>query len=36
VVTGVIDKRGTARIGGVKYKVIDPISWYYKFKPSSP
>ena len=36
VVTGVIDKRGTARIGNVKYKVIDPISWYYKFKPTNP
>lgn len=36
IVTGVIDKRGTSRIGGVKYKVIDPIAWYYKFKPSMP
>ena len=36
IVTGVIDKRGTNRIGNVKYKVIDPISWYYKFKPNMP
>ncbi len=36
VVTGVIDKRGNKRIGNVKYKVIDPIAWYYKFKPNTP
>ena len=36
VVTGVIDKRGNNRIGNVKYKVIDPIAWYYKFKPNTP
>ena len=36
IVTGVIDKRGNHRIGNVKYKVIDPISWYYKFKPNNP
>ena len=36
IVTGLIDKRGTKRIGNVKYKVIDPISWFYKFKPSLP
>ena len=36
IVTGVIDKRGTNRIGNVLYKVIDPIAWYYKFKPNMP
>ena len=36
VVTGVIDRRGNNRIGNVKYKVIDPIAWYYKFKPNNP
>ncbi len=36
VVTGLIDKRGTKRIGNVKYKVIDPIEWFYTFKPTSP
>lgn len=36
VVTGVIDRRGNNRIGSVKYKVIDPIAWYYKFKPNTP
>ena len=36
VVTGVIDRRGNSRIGNVKYKVIDPIAWYYKFKPNAP
>jgi hypothetical protein len=36
IVTGVIDKRGTNRIGNVTYKVIDPIAWYYKFKPNMP
>ena len=35
IVTGIIDKRGSGHIGNVKYKVIDPIAWYYKFKPSS-
>jgi len=36
IVTGIIDKRGNKRIGNVKYKVIDPIAWYYKFKPKAP
>lgn len=36
VVTGVIDRHGNNRIGNVKYKVIDPIAWYYKFKPNNP
>lgn len=35
IVTGLVDKRGSSRIGNVSYKVIDPITWYYKFKPSS-
>ena len=36
IVTGLIDKTGNKRIGNVKYKVIDPIHWFYKFKPQSP
>ena len=36
VVTGVRDRRGNQQIGGVRYKVIDPIAWYYKFKPNMP
>ncbi|WP_290724568.1 M23 family metallopeptidase [Fibrobacter sp. UBA2449] len=35
IVTGLVDKRGGSRIGNVSYKVIDPITWYYKFKPTS-
>ena len=34
VVTGLIDKNGDKRIGNVRYKVIDPIKWFYMFKPS--
>ena len=34
IVTGVRDKRGKQQIGGVRYKVIDPIAWYYRFKPT--
>lgn len=36
IVTGLIDKKGPKRIGNVRYKVIDPIKWFYKFKPQSP
>ncbi|MCF0222201.1 MAG: peptidoglycan DD-metalloendopeptidase family protein [Fibrobacter sp.] len=36
VVTGIIDKKGTKRIGNVRYNVIDPIQWFYMFKPNSP
>lgn len=36
IVTGLIDKHGDKRIGNVRYKVIDPIKWFYKFKPNSP
>lgn len=36
IVTGLIDRYGDKRIGNVRYKVIDPISWFYQFKPSSP
>lgn len=35
IVTGVVDKNGTKRLGNIKYKVIDPITWYYRFKPKS-
>ena len=35
IVTGVVDKNGNKRIGNIKYKVIDPIAWYYRFKPKS-
>lgn len=36
IVTGLIDRNGPKRIGNVRYKVINPISWFYKFKPSLP
>ena len=36
VVTGLIDKNGPKHIGNVRYKVIDPIQWFYMFKPTSP
>lgn len=36
VVTGLIDRNGDKRIGNVRYKVIDPIKWFYLFKPNSP
>lgn len=34
VVTGEISRNGNKRIGNVKYKVIDPMTWFYKYKPS--
>jgi murein DD-endopeptidase MepM/ murein hydrolase activator NlpD len=34
IVTGLIDPNGDKRIGNVKYKVIDPMKWYYRFKPT--
>ena len=33
IVTGLIDKNGNKFIGNVRYKVIDPIKWFYMFKP---
>ena len=35
VVTGLIDKNGPKFIGNVRYKVIDPIKWFYMFKPTA-
>lgn len=35
VVTGLIDKNGNKHIGNVRYKVIDPMQWFYMFKPNS-
>ena len=35
VVTGLIDKNGPKHIGNVRYKVIDPIKWFYIFKPTA-
>ena len=35
IVTGLVSKKGKKRIGNVRYDVIDPIKWFYKFKPSS-
>lgn len=35
IVTGEVKKNGTKRIGNIKYNVIDPIEWFYKFKPGS-
>ena len=34
IVTGLIDPNGDKRIGNVRYKVIDPMKWYYRFKPT--
>lgn len=34
IVTGIISKNGDKRIGNVRYKVIDPIKWFYQFKPN--
>jgi murein DD-endopeptidase MepM/ murein hydrolase activator NlpD len=34
IVTGLIDPNGDKRIGNVKYRVIDPMKWYYRFKPT--
>lgn len=36
IVTGIISKHGAKRIGNVRYNVINPISWFYKFKPTLP
>lgn len=36
IVTGIISKNGAHSIGGVSYNIIDPIDWFYRFKPSSP
>lgn len=35
IVTGIISKKGKKHIGNVRYDDIDPIKWFYKFKPSS-
>ena len=35
IVTGIVSKNGKKRIGNVRYDVIDPIKWFYKFKPTS-
>ena len=35
IVTGLIDKNGPKVIGNVRYKVIDPIKWFYIFKPTA-
>ena len=35
IVTGLVSKKGQKRIGNVRYDVIDPIKWFYKFKPTS-
>ncbi|MCF0225096.1 MAG: peptidoglycan DD-metalloendopeptidase family protein [Fibrobacter sp.] len=34
IVAGVLSKNGTKRIGNIRYNVIDPIKWFYKFKPT--
>lgn len=36
IVTGLVSKNGDKTIGGVRYKVIDPMEWFYKFKPTPP
>ena len=35
IVTGLIDRNGSKHIGNVQYKVIDPIKWFYMFKPTT-
>jgi hypothetical protein len=35
IVTGLVSKKGKKRIGNVRYDVIDPIKWFYRFKPTS-
>ena len=35
IVTGIVSKKGKKSIGNVRYDVIDPIKWFYKFKPTS-
>ena len=35
IVTGLVSKKGKKRVGNVRYDVIDPIKWFYKFKPTS-
>ena len=35
IVTGIVSKKGKKQIGNVRYDVIDPIKWFYKFKPTS-
>ncbi|MBR6454018.1 MAG: M23 family metallopeptidase [Fibrobacter sp.] len=35
IVTGIVRKNGKKQIGNVRYDVIDPIKWFYKFKPTS-
>lgn len=36
IVTGIVDKNGPKRFGNVRYRVVDPIQWYYTFKPKTP
>lgn len=35
IVTGLVSKNGNKQIGNVFYKVINPIDWFYKFKPNT-
>ena len=35
IVTGIVSKKGKKKIGNVRYDVIDPIKWFYKFKPTT-
>lgn len=35
IVTGEIKKNGSKKIGDIRYEVIDPIDWFYKYKPTS-
>ena len=35
IVTGIVDKKGPKHLGNVRYRVIDPVEWYYRFKPTS-
>lgn len=32
IVTGIIDKNGDKHIGNIRYKILDPMQWFYMFK----
>ncbi|MDR1760687.1 MAG: M23 family metallopeptidase [Fibrobacter sp.] len=31
VVTGLVSRKGDKRIGGIRYRVVNPITWFYQF-----
>lgn len=36
IVTGIVEKNGPKQLGNVRYRIVDPIQWFYRFKPNSP